>query len=596
MALSRVFFAVVFSGIVFMGATGQSLAAAAKPNVMIVLTDDQGYGDLSCHGNPILKTPEMDRLHDQSIRFTDFHSSPMCTPTRSQLMSGRDALDNGAMNVSSGRTMLRRGIATMADVFAGSGYRTGIFGKWHLGDVYPYRPQDRGFQKAIWYPSSHISSAPDYWNNDYFDPHFRIENGTVKQFKGYCTDVLFDEAMAWMKDRAKAKEPFFTYIPLNAAHSPLYVPDKYREPYRKLKKDAANLKKDAASFFGMIANIDENLGRLDKMLQESGLRDNTIVIFMTDNGATVGLKTFNAGMKGKKIDLWEGGHRVPCFIRWPAGRLGEPRDVSELTHMQDLLPTLIELCSLKSAPDPKRDGASLAGLLRGEQLQLADRMLVVQFSRMDHQAPVKGDAAVLWKRWRLLDGKKLYDLASDPMQDRNVAQAHPEIVAKMREHYDKWWADIEPSVNTFSDITIGSDEEPVTLLSAADWQDVFLDQQRQVRRGNTRTGPWGLDVARSGEYVFELRRWPREANTPLGAGLPELKQVDGKVPDGVALPITKTKLRVGKFEQTRDVKPEDTFVSFVVPLQKEQVKAQTWFYDANGKMLCGAYYVYVNRK
>jgi hypothetical protein len=220
----------------------------------------------------------------------------------------------------------------------------------------------------------------------------------------------------------------------------------------------------------------------------------------------------------------------------------------------------------------------------------------VQFSRMDHQVPVKGDAAVLWKRWRFLNNKELYDLTSDPTQDRNLADAHPDVVTKMRQHYEKWWADIEPAVNTLSDITIGSDAEPMTRLSAADWQDVFLDQQKQVRHGDSRSGPWGLDVARDGQYTFELRRWPREANVALSAGMPVLKHVDGELPEGTALPIAKAKLRVGESEQTCDVKPEDTFVSFVAPLQKGQTKAQTWFYDANGKVLCGAYYVYVERR
>lgn len=579
----------VFTGIVLSGFVPQAAAAPARPNVVIVLTDDQGYGDLSCHGNPILKTPELDRLHQQSVRLTDFHVAPMCTPTRSQLMSGRDALDNGAMNVSSGRTMLRRGIPTMADVFAGSGYRTGLFGKWHLGDVYPYRPQDRGFHKAVWFPSSHISAVPDHWNNDYFDPRFRLENGQVRQFKGYCTDILFDEAMAWMKDRAKGGEPFFAYVATNSPHGPLFVPDKYREPYRALEHGLA-------SFFGMIANIDENIGRLERMLQESGLRDNTILIFLTDNGGTAGVKTFNAGMQGKKITLWEGGHRVPCFIRWPAGRLGEPRNVNELAHVQDLLPTLVELCSLKSPPEPGWDGVSLAALLRGTQARLPDRMLVVQFSRMDHQVPIKGEAAVLWKQWRLLNGKELYDVSTDLAQQNNIADTHPEVVSKMREHYERWWAEIAPAVNTFSDITIGSDAEPVTLLSAADWQDVFLDQQRQVRAGLSRSGPWGLHVAREGEYVFELRRWPREANVPLSDGLPPFKLVDGTLPEGVPLPVARAKLRVGTVEQTLEVKKDDTSVSFVVPLPEGATRAQAWFCDADGKEVCGACYVYVARK
>src|SRR5687768_5623746 len=190
---------------------------ATKPNVIIVLLDDVGYGDLTCHGNPIVKTPNIDRLHSQSVRLTDFHVAPMCTPTRSQLLSGRDALDNGAMNVSSGRSMMRSAITrTLADVFADGGYRTGLFGKWHLGDCYPHRPQDKGFQQAIWFPSSHMSSAPDYFNNDYFDPHLRHEDGSTKRFKGYVTDIFFGEAMTWMEQRHKAGEPFFAFLPLNA--------------------------------------------------------------------------------------------------------------------------------------------------------------------------------------------------------------------------------------------------------------------------------------------------------------------------------------------------------------------------------------------
>ncbi len=588
MTRAHAFFAGVCTALLVPAAPGAA-PTPARPNVVIVLTDDQGYGDLSCHGNPVLKTPELDRLYQQSVRFTDFHVTPMCTPTRSQLLSGRDALDNGAMNVSSGRTMLRRELPTMGDIFAASGYRTGMFGKWHLGDVYPYRPQDRGFDKAIWFPSSHIPSAPDHWNNDYFHPFLRLDDGKIRRFDGYCTDVFFDQAMAWMKDRARAREPFFAYIPLNAAHAPLWVPDQYREPYRSLDKNVA-------SFFGMIANIDENMGRLDAMLRDAGLRDDTILIFMTDNGGTGGVSTYNAGMKGRKITLWEGGHRVPCFIRWPGGRIGEPRDIDELTQIQDLLPTLIELCALKSPPDPKFDGLSLAPLLRDQSLRLPDRTLVVQFSYMDHQVPVEGEAAVLWKKWRMINGKELYDVASDPHQDRNVADAHPEVMQRLRAHYARWWADIAPRVNELSDLVIGSEAEPETLLSAADWQDVFLDQQAQVRRGLDRTGAWGLEVARDGQYTFELRRWPREADLPLNAPAPEFKAADGGLPAGNALPIARARIRVGDAERSLDLASGDKAATFTIPLKKGRTKAQTWFHDAAGKELCGAYYVYVRRK
>src|ERR1041384_345214 len=309
-----------FALLAIAGCTAPSAApSGSKPNVILVLTDDQGYGDLSCLGNPILRTPNLDRLHAESIRFTDFHVAPMCTPTRGQLMTGRDALANGAMNVSSGRTPLRRGIPTMADAFAASGYRTGQFGKWHLGDTYPFRPHDRGFHESIFFPSSHISSAPDYWNNDYFDDTY-VHNGKREKYAGYCTDVFFGEAMKWMKGCAARGQPFFTYLPTNAPHGPLFCSDKYREPYKSQPRNVA-------SFFGMIANIDENMAKLDAFLVANGLRENTILIFMTDNGGTVGVPVFNAGMRGKKIDLYEGGHRVPCFIRWPAGGLRPPCDL-----------------------------------------------------------------------------------------------------------------------------------------------------------------------------------------------------------------------------------------------------------------------------
>ena len=198
-----------------------------------------------------------------------------------------------------------------------------------------------------------ISAPPDHWNNDYFDPFFRQADGTVKQFKGYCTDVLFDQAMQWMTKSAAAQSPFFVYLPLNAAHAPLYVPDKYREPYR-------NLDRNVASFYGMIANIDENMGKLDAFLQQSDLADNTIVIFLTDNGGTYGVPIFNAGMKGRKISLFEGGHRVPCFVRFPGGNLGPPRDIDGLTEVQDLFPTLIDLCGIPTPTGAKFAGVDLA--------------------------------------------------------------------------------------------------------------------------------------------------------------------------------------------------------------------------------------------
>lgn len=590
-----------------------SAFAAERPNVIVVMTDDQGYGDLSCHGNPVVRTPNLDRLHDESVRLTDFHVAPMCTPTRSQLMTGVDALRNKAMGVSSGRALLRRDLPTMANIFADSGYRTGIFGKWHLGDNYPYRPQDRGFHEAIWFPSSHIGSVPDYWQNDYFDDTY-FHGAERKKFEGYSTDVFFREAMSWMTNRAEAGEPFFTYLALNAPHGPLYVPDKYRaavsesleKALPQLPKLEPNAKKALVSFLAMIVNIDENMGRLENFLKDHNLRDNTIVVFLTDNGSTMGQRYYNAGMRGSKTTLWEGGHRVPCFVRWPAGNLRSPGDVKELTQVQDILPTLVELCGLKKPEKVWFDGVSLAKLLRGEADELPDRMLFINYSRMpwstrratpDSAAIVRrGEGAVLWKRWRLVQDKELYNIDDDPEQKHNVLKEHPKIAARMRVGYGTWWETLKDEINIPERVIIGHEAEPESTLTACEWYDVIVDQQRQVRIGDNRNGAWHLEVAAPGTYRFELRRWPREADLPLHAASKPARLTDGELAAGNALPIAEARIRIGDQTQTRPVTATDRAITFEAPLAAGPIDVETFFNDANGEELCGAYYLYVKRK
>ena len=558
--------------------------AADKPNVILILADDQGYADLSCHGHPILKTPHLDRLHGESVRFVDFHAAPMCTPTRAQLMTGFDAMRTGAYNVSSGRATLRREFPTAAEIFGANGYRTGMFGKWHLGDNYPYRPQDRGFHESIWFPSSHISSAPDYFNNDYFDDTYQ-HNGTRRSFSGYCTDVFFREAQQWIRQQAAQREPFFVYLPLNAPHGPLFVPDHYREPYRSQPPRIA-------SFFGMIANLDENVGRLEAFLRESGLRENTIVIYLTDNGTATGETVFNAGMRGKKIELYEGGHRVPCFVRWPAGKLRAPAEIDGVTRVQDVLPTLIELCGLKHRSPFPFDGASLAGVLRGTAA-VPERMLVTQYTRLNAARPKRGEALVMWNRWRLVADTELYDLASDPAQQRNVIAEHADVAGRLRAHYAQWWAAIEPRVYDFVPVHIGAPQENPTLLSPCEWQDVFLDQQAQVRR-QKRNGAWALWVERDGDYEFALRRWPIEADAAIAAPMPAFKGVDGTYAAGEAFPVAKAEIKLGETRETKPVAAEDREVKFTARLKKGPTQLQTWFRDSAGAEIAGAYYVYVS--
>ncbi len=584
---------------------------ASQPNVIIVITDDQGYGDLGCHGNPVAQTPHMDRLHAQSIRLTDFHAAPMCTPTRGQLLTGLDAARNGAVNVSSGRTLLCADLHTMADLFRASGYRTGMFGKWHLGDNYPYRPQDRGFEESLWFPSSHISSLPDYWENDYFDDVY-CHNGTRERHVGYCTEVFFSKAMAWMQAQAERGEPFFAYLPTNAPHAPLYVPPEDRDAIERVFADHEDLWPDLAPaqreriirFLAMIHNLDMHLGRLRDFLRTQDIERNTILIFMTDNGSTFGPLYYNAGMRGAKCSLWEGGHRVPCFIHWPDGDLGVPRDIGGLTQVQDILPTLIDLCDLEAPEASSLDGISLAPVLREEEPVPQERMLAVNYSRMprfDYPSPDSGSimrregTAVLWKRWRLIEATALYNLDSDPKQEHNVIDQHPNVARKMLGALDDWWQEVAPVANQVQRIIIGSDEENPMMLSACEWKDVFVDQQHQVRIGERKNSYWHLQVARAGTYRFELRRWPRESGLCLTEACPATQLTDGYLEEGFALPIAQARLMIERRWHIQPVEPEDEAAVFTVQLDAGPTLLHTWFDDIRGQPICGAYYVYVSR-
>jgi arylsulfatase len=587
-------------------------AWSAKPNVIVVMTDDQGYPEISAHGNPIVKTPHLDRLHAEGLRFTDYHVSPMCAPTRGQLLTGLDAARNGAINVSSGRALLRPEIPTMGDLFEGAGYATGVFGKWHLGDNYPFRPEDRGFSETVWFPSSHIGSVPDVWGNDYFDDTY-TKNGQPESFEGYCTDIFFDEAIAFMKRSAKAGKPFLAYIAPNTPHWPLFAKDEDRAAIEETLADpkfadmSRGLKMRLSKYLGMVRNIDTNMGRLVSFLAEEDLRDDTILVFMTDNGSTHGPYYFNAGMRGQKTELWEGGHRVPLFISWPNGGFTQPRDIGGLTQVQDVLPTLLDLSEIETSRS--FDGMSLAPVLRGEAEVPEDRMLIINYSRMpsvfNYPSPysqsimTRDHAAVLWKRWRLLEDRELYDLESDPLQETNVIDRHPGVVGRMRENLYRWWDEVGPTANEPQRVVIGSDHENPLRLTACEWLDVFVDQQAQIRAGIEKNGYWLLDVAEAGNYEFELRRWPRELDRPL---------MDGDARGRGAIPISRAGLFISNYHHmsigekkpygfeglTTEVEPGDTAVVFTLPLEKGPMALHTWF-QGKGTTL-SAYYVYVTRK
>lgn len=560
-------------------AVGSATAGEAKrPNVLIVLTDDQGYGDFSCHGNPVLKTPNLDRLHGQSVRFVDFHSAPMCTPSRGQILTGVDALRNGATSVTAGRAFLRRGMPTLPQIFALAGYRTGIFGKWHLGDNYPHRPIDRGFHKAVYHLGWGVSAAPEFANT-LFDGRY-FEDGEPKKFTGHMTDFWFDRATAWMKERRERDEPFVCYLPTNAPHAPHVVDAKWSAPYAKLKQ---------ADFFGMIAQIDANVGKMLAFIESSGLAENTIVVFMTDNGGTAGVPIFNAGMRGMKTTYYEGGHRVPCWVRWPAGKLRAPSDVTDVAQMQDVLPTLMDLCRVQRPASAIFDGVSLARVLRDPAAKLDDRTLIVQYG----QTPKKHEACVLWNRWRLVHGTELYDLASDPGQKSEVGEKHPAIAKKLRDHYETWWAAVAGKLTDFVPTHVGSRTQSRTSLTSSDWRDIYCDNAGHVRTavGGEKGGVWSLEVESAGAYEIALRRWPEETGLPLGGDAGG----KGKFVSRVIRPAS-VRVSVAGKEYGASTAPDRSDAVVRVVLPAGPTTLQAWFVDAEGRPLCGAFYATVERK
>jgi arylsulfatase len=432
------------AGLIFESAV--AIASPQKPNIVLVMTDDQGYGDLGFTGNPILKTPHIDAFATECVRFTNFHVSPTCAPTRCALMTGRHEFRSGVTHTINERERMSLKATTLAQVLKSAGYTTGIFGKWHLGDEDAYQPGRRGFDEVFIHGAggigqSYPGSCGDAPSNTYFNPAIR-HNGRFEKTEGYCTDVFFAQAQKWINAVRKEKSPFFAYITPNAPHAPLQCPEDY------FKRYSGKVDTNTAKFFGMIENIDDNFGRLVSKLDEWRIARDTLVIFMTDNGGTVGVKTFNAGMRGAKVTPYEGGTRVPSFWRWPSGFAGG-KDCNALTAHIDILPTLAEITGAKLPENVRLDGRSFAPLLQNPKAEWPDRILFTHVGRWERgkAADSKFDkCSVRNDQFQLVNNSELYDLKNDPSEKQNVISEHPEVVAKLRAAYDQWWSEILPGL------------------------------------------------------------------------------------------------------------------------------------------------------
>jgi len=560
---------------------------APKPNVIIVFTDDQGYGDLGYHGNPILKTPNLDAFAEASLELTNFHVGTTCSPSRAGLLTGRNANRNNAWHTIAGCSILSANEETIAEVFKNNQYETAMFGKWHLGDNYPYRPMDRGFQHAVYHGGGGIGQTPDFWKNDYFDDTY-FRNGKPEKFNGYCTDVWFNQAIEFLKAR-ESEEPFFMYLALNAAHSPFNVPDAYAEMY-----EDAPLSEEQKRFYGMITNIDHNFGRLIEYLRKNKLFENTILIFTTDNGTAKGISHltskdevlgFNAGLRGIKGSHYDGGHRVPFFISWPNGKILKKKGINELIAHVDLLPTLTKLSGISWTPKYPVDGTNVAGILKGDKQGL-DRMLVVDTQR--NQWPVKGrNSCVMSTQWRLIDGKELYNTINDPGQMKDLAGEHPDIVAKMNAFYEKWWDSVSQDF-AYAEIPVGHQEHNPVRLTIHDMHtDANLPwNQILIREGEMDPdGFYSINIVRDGIYQFRLSRYPAESELAINGvaqKIPSTVYTDG-APVGKSIKAMKAIVEIDNTQIQVSINDDQPYAAVEGKLRKGSYNLKSNYISSDGK-------------
>jgi len=585
--------------------------------VILILADDQGYGDMSCNGNPYIQTPEMDKLHNEGVHFNDFHVDPTSAPTRSALMTGRYSARVGVWLTYGSRNHLRRNEKTMADAFHENGYKTAIFGKWHLGENYPFRPTDRGFDLALIHGGGVVGETPDFWNNNYYDDIY-FRNGVPEQETGFCTDVWFKEALHFI-DKNK-NNPFFVYLPTNAAHAPFFSTKEYAAPYKDSKRKG---------FYGLINSIDVNIGRLRAYLKANNLDKNTILVYLNDNGTSGGVSLtplpggdtrngwtkegYNAGMRGRKTSRFEGGHRAACYMLWPKGNITGGRKIDGVTAHIDLLPTLAELCGLNFNDHLPFDGISYAKQLQDKAKNKNKERIVVVHDQGRFGSPI-GDAplikykdySVMQNQWRLVEKdkdseKELYDLTNDPGERKNIAFKYPKKVKELSEAYEKWWDSVYEHATEYCPFVINPEKLKTTLIST---QNLFggevVYSQRNVKQGVITNGYAIIDVEKPGKYEISLSRWPREAHCAISKGLPahalnehiikEMMRI-GKI-QGKTLTITQARLKVKDFDGTQVVNPLDQKKTFTLNLSEGEQKIQAWFTQKDGTTL-SPYYIYI---
>ncbi|MFC2112946.1 arylsulfatase [Bacteroidota bacterium] len=496
--------------------TGQKIQAQSRPNVLIMITDDQGYGDVSFHGNPYLKTPHIESLAESGVEMTHFFAYPNCAPTRAGLMTGRYPYRTGVVSVTQVDHLMNTSEVTLAEILSDNGYRTGIFGKWHLGDNCPMRPTDQGFQEALVHRGGGIGQYAGPPGNSYFNPILEHNNVSTK-YEGYCDDIFTDAALDFISK--KDKKPFFAYLATNLPHLPLQVPDEKAEPYRKM-----GLHEDNALVYGMIANIDSNVGRVLDRLKALGIEENTIVIFLSDNGPRhkrtkndVYPSRWVANLRGTKTSVYECGIRVPFIVRWPE-KLSSGKQVDTMGAVIDILPTILDACNIPPSENIRIDGKSLLPLWEGKPTDFKDREIITQvhygaavFKYMHFAvrtqkyklvSPHDDPHHILYQPTdeelrKTLARLELYDIEKDPSERINLARKHPEIVEDLLARYEDWFDEVtqERDSKGIQRIYLGTAAQPEVILSRYDWGGPRVISKNQLGYWRVQTEPGLYEIS-----------------------------------------------------------------------------------------------------
>ena len=519
--------------------SGRVLGSARQPNVLVILTDDQGFAELGVTGNPVVQTPNIDRLARESVSLTSFNVMPVCSPTRACLMTGRYNYRTGVVDTYIGRSLMHPDETTVAQMFSSAGYRTGIFGKWHLGDNYPMRAMDKGFAESLVLNGGGLAQPgdppdPADERGAYFNATLR-HNGEWVKTDGYVSDVITSAAIRFISESRDT--PFFAYLPFNCPHDPHQVPDRYRERYENKNLGPEAFPKqghpmtgkfgqdDIARVYGMIENIDDNVARVLAKLDELKIADNTIVLLFSDNGCQQH-HGYNGGFQGWKGTPFEGGIHQFCFLRWP-GQLQAGRKVDRVAAAIDLTPTLLDLCGVPAPANVRFDGRSLAPLLRGQDVSWPDRTLFFQWHRGDVPQRYRAFAARSqdWKlvqplgvpeKWNGKTAFHLYDMAHDPFEMHDLAGERPDVVAKLKAEYDTWFKDVTSGrdYTVPSRIFLGAPQENPVLLTRQDWRGPDATWQPKA------IGHWEVNVVTDGRYrvriLFDAPKSPRTMKFSCG--------------------------------------------------------------------------------